>query len=147
MPELERREDELEPARDSERREGEERGGGPEVVEPAAREEPHPRLEPDEVLPEAELLGERHVVDVAREEVVVEALERRSAHVDDAHEAAGLGVLLEDRDGDARPEQAIRRDEAGEAAADHGDPGRIGHHPFECKPGAGTALCYLETVP
>ena len=79
--------------------------------------------------------------------MVVVPLERRPAHVHDAHEAAGLGKFLEDRDGQARPEQAVGRDEAGETAADHGDAGRIGHHPFECKPVRGMALCYLESVP
>ena len=79
--------------------------------------------------------------------MVVVPLERRPSHGHDAHEAAGFGIFLEERDGDARPEQAIRRDEAGETAADHGHAGRIGHHPFECKPVVGMALCYLETVP
>ena len=52
---------------------------------------------------------------------MVEAFERRAAHVDDPDEAAGLGVLLEDGHAHSRAEQAVRRDEPGETAADDGD--------------------------
>jgi hypothetical protein len=140
VPKLQRREDELDSSQEPERGEREKRSRRTEVVELAAREEAHARLQPEEILLEAELLRERDVVDVAREEVVVVPLERRSADVHDAHQAARLGELLEDRDGHARPEQAVRRDEAGKTAADHGDAGRSGSvHGRECKPGTHSA--------
>ena len=141
LAELQRRQDELQPAEEPERREGEEGRRRPEVPQLPAREESHPRLQPEEVAPEAELLGEGHVVDVAREEVVVVPLERRPAHLHDAHEAAGLRKLLEDRDGKPRAEEAVRRDEPGEAAADHGDTRRDGAHaPSLARPGRAIVL-------
>ena len=59
---------------------------------------------------------------------MVEALERGPSHLDDSDEATGLRVLLEDRDAHSFPEEAIRRDEPGETAADDGDARGRGVH-------------------
>ena len=120
----ERREDELGAALQAERREAEEGGGRAEGVEPPAGVEPHLRGEPLDLAAEAQLPGERHVVDVAREEVVVEALEGLAADGEGPDEAPRLRVLLEHDDGEPRGEEPVGRHEAREAAADDGDPPR-----------------------
>ena len=106
-----------------ERRELQKGGRRPEVPEAPTGVEAHLRGEPVDLLLEAELPGEVEVVDVGSEEVVVEALERRPAHLERPDEAPRFGPLFEDGDAESFPEKAVGRHEAREAPSDDGNAG------------------------
>jgi hypothetical protein len=66
----------------------------PEVPQAALGPHAHPRRQPLEQVPDAELLGERDARPIRGEEVVVEGLQRLAADLEDASQASGSRIAL-----------------------------------------------------